>query len=121
PWVRRPARLAGRRAELAQPLVPATAARLWQARDLARGALRIGTRTDAAGAVAETITRDVRLDRLPVLQCWPEDGGPFVTLGLVYTEHPDGHGHNLGLYRLQVHGPRTTGVHWQIGKGGGFH
>jgi UbiD family decarboxylase len=67
------------------------------------------------------VTRDVRLDRLPVLTTWPEDGGPFITLPLVYTEPPAGQGHNLGMYRMQVHGPRTTGMHWQIGKGGGFH
>ena len=52
---------------------------------------------------------------------WPEDGGPFVTLPLVFTQHPDGRGHNLGIYRLHVHDARTTGMHWQIGKGGGFH
>ncbi len=56
-----------------------------------------------------------------MLTCWPEDGGPFVTLPLVYTEPPERRGHNLGMYRMQVHGPRTTGMHWQIGKGGGFH
>ena len=49
------------------------------------------------------MTDDVRLDRLPVLTCWPEDGGPFVTLPLVYTEHPERPGHNLGMYRLHVH------------------
>jgi 3-polyprenyl-4-hydroxybenzoate decarboxylase len=58
---------------------------------------------------------------LPVLTSWPEDGGPFITLPLVYTEHPQGKGHNLGIYRLQVHDRCTTGMHWQIGKGGGFH
>jgi UbiD family decarboxylase len=63
----------------------------------------------------------VRLDRLPALTCWPEDGGPFLTLPLVYTERPDGHGHNLAIYRMQLHDPRTTAMHWQIGKGGGFH
>ena len=74
------------------------------------------------GPVTEVATADVRLDRLPVLTCWPEDGGPFVTLPLVYTEHPDRAGHsNLGMYRLHVHDARTTGMHWQIGKGGGFH
>ena len=52
---------------------------------------------------------------------WPEDGGPFLTLPLVYTENPDGGPPNLGMYRMQVHGPRTLGMHWQIGKGGGFH
>jgi UbiD family decarboxylase len=68
------------------------------------------------------VTDDVRLDRLPALTCWPRDGGPFVTLPLVYTEHPDAPGRsNLGMYRLHVHDARTTGMHWQIGKGGGFH
>ena len=72
--------------------------------------------------MTEVTTSDVRLDRLPVLTTWPEDGGPFVTLPLVYTEHPDAPGHsNLGMYRLHVHDARTTGMHWQIGKGGGFH
>jgi UbiD family decarboxylase len=71
--------------------------------------------------VTETVTTDVRLDRLPALTCWAEDGGPFLTLPLVYTEHPHGLGHNLGMYRMQVHDARSTGMHWQIGKGGGFH
>jgi UbiD family decarboxylase len=62
-----------------------------------------------------------RLDRLPVLTCWPEDGGPFITMPLVYTAHPDARSRNLGMYRMQVHGPHTTGMHWQIGKGGGYH
>jgi hypothetical protein len=71
--------------------------------------------------VLDSVSSDVRLDRLPVVTCWPDDGGPFVTLPLVYTTHPDRPGHNLGMYRLQVHDRATTGMHWQIGKGGGFH
>ena len=69
----------------------------------------------------EVVTSDVRLDRLPVITCWPEDGGPFVTLPLVYSQHPDKPGHNLGMYRMQVYDRHSTGMHWQIGKGGGFH
>jgi UbiD family decarboxylase len=71
--------------------------------------------------VVERVTSDVRLDSLPVLTSWPEDGGPFVTLPLVYTTHPDRPGHNLGMYRLHVGDGRSTGMHWQIGKGGGYH
>ena len=52
---------------------------------------------------------------------WHSDAGPFVTLPLVYTEHPDGRGHNLGMYRIQQHDDQTTGIHWQIHKGGGYH
>jgi UbiD family decarboxylase len=116
----RPLRLIRRLVHLAETLLPPTPGKLWGARDLAREALRIGSSRKGSGPVTEVVSSDVRLDRLPVLTTWPEDGGPFVTLPLVYTEHPDGKGHNLGMYRLQVHGPRTTGMHWQIGKGGGF-
>jgi UbiD family decarboxylase len=121
---KRPFHLVRRLVELAETLLPPTPRKLWGARDVAREALRIGVDRRPrrrAGTVMEVVTRDVRLDRLPVLTTWPEDGGPFITLPLVYTEHPDGKGHNLGMYRLQVHGQCTTGMHWQIGKGGGFH
>jgi len=57
---------------------------------------------------------------LPALHCWPEDGGRFITLPLVYTEHPDG-GANLGMYRIQILDKKTTGMHIQIHRGGGFH
>jgi UbiD family decarboxylase len=71
--------------------------------------------------VTEVCDRPARLDELPVLTTWQEDGGPFFTLPLVYTEHPSTGKHNLGMYRMQRHDARTTGMHWQIHKGGGFH
>jgi UbiD family decarboxylase len=117
----RPLRLVKRLVELAQTLLPPDAGKLWAARDVALEGLRIGLRRRAHGPVTEVVTSDVRMDRLPALTTWPEDGGPFLTLPLVYTELPGGHGHNLGMYRMQVHGPRRLGMHWQIGKGGGFH
>jgi 3-polyprenyl-4-hydroxybenzoate decarboxylase len=55
------------------------------------------------------------------LTTWDEDGGPFITLPLVYTENPTTKKHNLGIYRMQVYDSQTTGLHWQIQKGGGFH
>jgi UbiD family decarboxylase len=118
---RRPLRLVRRLVELAETLLPPSPAKLWAARDVGRELLRIGTRSRRTGPVAEVVTRDVRLDRLPALTTWPADGGPFITLPLVYTEHPDTGVPNLGIYRLQIHDRRTTGMHWQIGKGGGFH
>jgi UbiD family decarboxylase len=118
---KRPARLVRRVAELAEGLMPPTAGKLWRARDVALEALRIGLSRRASGPVTEVVTDDVRLDRLPALTCWPEDGGPFITLPLVYTERPDTGSGNLGIYRLHVHDARSTGMHWQIGKGGGFH
>jgi UbiD family decarboxylase len=117
----RPLRLIRRMVHLAETLLPPTPRTLWGARDVARDVLRIGLSRRRRGPVTDVVTEDVRLDRLPALTCWPEDGGPFVTLPLVYTQHPDRPGHNLGMYRLQIHDARTTGMHWQIGKGGGFH
>ena len=117
----RPLQLIKRIVELAETLLPPSAAGLWGARDVAMDLIKVGTRRVDKGPVVECDTANVRLDRLPALTCWPEDGGPFITMPLVYTTHPDRPGHNLGMYRMQVHTPRTTGMHWQIGKGGGFH
>ncbi len=117
----RPHALIRRLVEIVETIMPPTPARLWSARDLALEAFRIGTRRASRGPITDVILTPPRLDRLPVLTCWPEDGGPFVTLPLVYTTHPDGKAPNLGMYRLHVYDAQTTGMHWQIGKGGGFH
>jgi 4-hydroxy-3-polyprenylbenzoate decarboxylase len=58
------------------------------------------------------------LDRLPVLKCWPKDGGRFLTLPLVVTKDPETGVRNIGMYRMQVYDNRTTGMHWQIHKDG---
>jgi len=117
----RPLRLIKRLVELVETIMPPTPAKLWGARDVALELVKVGSRQVSAGPVSEYVTRDVRLDRLPAITSWPEDGGPFLTLPLVYTTHPTRHGHNLGMYRMQVHDHRSTGMHWQIGKGGGYH
>ena len=117
----RPLRLIRRLVELAETLLPPTPAALWGARDVAVEAIKVGMRSVSTGPVLDRLTAEVRLDRLPALTCWPEDGGPFITLPLVYTTHPDRPGHNLGMYRMHVQDARTTGMHWQIGKGGGYH
>jgi UbiD family decarboxylase len=117
----RPMELVRRAVEFATRSMPPAVGDLWSARDLVGAGLKLGTRSVRTGPVRDVVSANVVLDELPVLTSWPEDGGPFVTLPLVYTEDPDGAGHNLGMYRLQVHDRRTTGMHWQIGKGGGFH
>lgn len=61
------------------------------------------------------------LTRLPITKCWPGDGGRFVTYGMVETADPETHVKNLGIYRLQQFDAQSTGMHWQIQKGGGFH
>jgi UbiD family decarboxylase len=117
----RPLRLIRRVVHLAETLLPPTPAKLWGARDVGLELLKVGTRRVSSAPVTERVTSDVRLDELPIITSWPEDGGPFVTLPLVYTAHPARPGHNLGMYRMHVYDRRTTGMHWQIGKGGGYH
>ena len=56
------------------------------------------------------------LHDLPILKCWPQDGGRFVTLPNVYTRDPDTGERNLGMYRMQVYDGRSTGMHWQVHK-----
>ena len=61
---------------------------------------------------------DVDLGRLPVLTCWPQDAGPFITLPLVITRDPASRKINVGVYRMQVFDRNTTGMHWQKHKDG---
>ena len=117
----RPLRLIRRLVELAETILPPTPKALWGARDVAGELLKVGLRRVARGPVVERVTHTPRLDQLPALTCWHEDGGPFVTLPLVYTTHPEKNNHNLGMYRMQVFDQSHTGMHWQIGKGGGHH
>lgn len=75
------------------------------------------------GPVQEVIWRgdEVDLTRLPVLKCWPDDGGPFVTLPLVTSKDPESGDVNVGMYRMQVYDKNTTGMHWQRHKTGARH
>jgi UbiD family decarboxylase len=104
-------------------LIPPTPKALWNEKDLLFDLMKVGMKTipHAQAPVLEVCDRNEPLSKLPALTSWQEDGGPFVTLPLVYTEHPDGHDHNLGMYRMQIFDGGTTGMHWQIHKGGGFH
>jgi 4-hydroxy-3-polyprenylbenzoate decarboxylase len=69
----------------------------------------------------EIVRRDGTLDDLPILKCWPEDGGRFITLPLVFTKDPETGMRNIGTYRMQLFDGRTTGMHWQRHKGGAQH
>ena len=61
------------------------------------------------------------LHDLPVLKCWPKDGGRFITLPNVHTRDPDTGARNLGMYRMQIYDDRTAGMHWQVHKVGARH
>ena len=107
--------------KIAEELPTLSPRKLWSHRRLAREGLKVGLRTVRDGPVLACRQPSPNLERLPLIKTWPEDGGHFVTLPLVYTEHPITGQHNLGMYRIQRHDTCTLGVHWQIQKGGGFH
>ena len=106
--------------QIAESLLPPKPAELWKHRSLAFELLKLGTRNTQRAPVKQVVDTPAQLDQLPVLTTWQEDGGPFITLPLVYTENPLTGKHNLGIYRMQVYDARTAGLHWQIQKGGGF-
>ena len=74
-----------------------------------------------SAACQEVVRRDGTLDELPILQCWPEDGGRYITFPLVITKDPETEVRNVGTYRMQVFDGRTTAMHWQRHKGGAQH
>ncbi|HMI50341.1 MAG TPA: menaquinone biosynthesis decarboxylase [Candidatus Saccharimonadales bacterium] len=64
---------------------------------------------------------EVNLFDFPILKCWPQDGGRFITFPLVFTKNPETGKRNVGMYRMQVYDERTTGMHWQTQKHGAEH
>ncbi len=118
---KRPLDFVKRAVEMVDIVLPPKLGKLWNYRDMGATALRLGTKKVRNAPVLESRQKEVDLDKLPLLQLWHEDGGHFVTLPLVYTESPLSGKPNLGMYRIQRYDKMTTGIHWQIGKGGGFH
>ncbi len=117
----RPEELIAEVARLPEELLPPTLGKLWERRSLFASLAKVGLKRGASGPVTEMQQRPPRLSTLPALKTWARDGGPFITLPLVYTEHPETGGHNLGMYRAQVYGDDAAGAHIQIHRGAGFH
>jgi 4-hydroxy-3-polyprenylbenzoate decarboxylase len=78
-------------------------------------------RTVSDAPCQEVVNKNGSLEDLPILKCWPEDGGRYITLPLVFTKDPETGARNIGTYRMQVFDGRTTGMHWQRHKGGAQH
>ena len=118
---RDPAEIGEQLASLSEQLMPPSGKAVWKSRKLIWTCLKARMRTVKNGPILESEFSPPQLDQLPCLTCWPLDGGPFFTLPLVHTVDPvDGRG-NLGIYRMQRYDSNSTGMHWQIEKGGGFH
>ena len=68
------------------------------------------------GECQEVVMANPDITKLPVITCWPKDGGPFVTLPVIHTKDPNTKSRNVGMYRMQVFGPVLTGMHWHKHK-----
>jgi 4-hydroxy-3-polyprenylbenzoate decarboxylase len=107
--------------ELAKLLKTAPPKTLWDKLKLLPTLGRLATmgpKTVGSGACQEVVLQGERADLgiLPVLTTWPHDGGPFITLPQVITREPETGARNVGMYRLQVLGPRRLAMHWQLHK-----
>ena len=79
-------------------------------------------KTVKSGPCKEVIRKDdFSLDYFPILKCWPQDGGRYITWPMVITKNPETGKRNVGCYRMQVFDERTTGMHWQTQKHGAEH
>ncbi|MDX6711203.1 MAG: 4-hydroxybenzoate decarboxylase subunit, partial [Blastocatellia bacterium] len=96
----RPENLVKRVVHVAETMLPPKLGELWKQRSLGLDLVKLGTRRNRLGPVKEIVDRPARLEELPILTTWQEDGGPFITLPLVYTESPTTGKHNLGMYRI---------------------
>ena len=108
-------------AKLPEEMLPPTPAKLWSKRDFFFRSAKVGFKKTRHAPVMEHSIPGADLTRLPALTSWPEDGGPFLTLPLVHTPGRGGKPDNLGMYRIQIFEKSEAGLHFQIGKGGGFH
>ncbi len=68
------------------------------------------------GECQEVVMMEPDISKLPVITCWPKDGGPFVTLPIIHTKDPNTGSRNVGMYRMQIFGPTLTGMHWHKHK-----
>jgi len=93
---------------------------IWRSRSFIKRALFTHP-TKVRSAQCQEIVEASDLAKFPILKCWPGDGGRFITYGVVISQDIDTSRRNCGLYRLQVFGKDTTGMHWQSMKGGRVH
>ena len=118
----RPGEVVAEAARLPEEMVPPSLGKLWSKRGLFGRLAKVGMKRSRQGSVTEVVDAPPALERLPALKTWIRDGGRFVTLPLVYTEHPETGGHNLGMYRAQLFedtnaGPVSFGPSYAVNCG----
>ncbi len=107
--------------KLVEGVNPPSLGRLWSQKGRMRELLNMRTSRARGQAPSQEVSEGPDLQKMPILKCWPQDGGRFLTYPQVLTAHPQTGGRNMGIYRMHVYDQRTTGMHWQIQKGGRFH
>lgn len=117
----KPVQTIQRLTRLVKELLPPKMDTLWKERSLGLLPFLVGLKKIRGAEVLRNTLGPKGLLELPHFVSWPEDGGPFVTLPLVYTESPSNGKGNLGMYRIQLFDEKTAGMHIQIHRGGGFH
>lgn len=118
---RHPERIGEELVAFAEHIVPPSFSALWSERKMLRRFLAARPRLVRNALSQEVVTTAPDLNLFPLQVCWPGDGGRFVTQGQVFTVDPQTQKRNVGMYRMHVYDEKTTGMHWQIQKGGGFH
>lgn len=116
-----PGELGERLVGMVKRLQPPSLKGLWQSRAALGRLLSLRVKKLGSSPVQAVVDRSPDLTRLPVLRCWPQDGGRFITLPLVHTVSPVSGKGNLGMYRMQVYNGRETGMHYQIVRGAEAH
>lgn len=99
--------------KFAEDVNPPTLGALWRNRKMGLRILKMRPKTRGRGPVQQ-IVEEPNLTEMPILKCWPEDGGRFITLPLVFSKDPATGDRNLGMYRMQMYDKKTTGMHMQI-------
>jgi 4-hydroxy-3-polyprenylbenzoate decarboxylase len=107
--------------EMASPKIPAGMLDALKLLPMVNRLRDLMPKTVSSAPCQEVVRRNGTLDELPILKCWPEDGGRYITFPLVFTKDPETGMRNVGTYRMQVFDGRSTGMHWQRHKGGAQH
>ena len=116
-----PEELGERLLHFVQDMNPPSLKAIWRNRSMARRMMKFRPGRTRRAPVQEVVESSPDLGTLPILKCWPGDGGRFLTLPLVHTVDQDTGVRNIGVYRMHVYDARTTGMHIQIQRGGGVH
>ena len=114
--------IAGDIAELIQPQIPSSLTGKIQMLSKLTRLKDLGPKTVKSGSCQDVVeTENPSLSEIPIIKCWPGDGGKYITFPQVITKHPTLGTRNVGMYRLQVFDDQTLGLHWQRHKGGAHH